>query len=146
MELLRRMLRRLRMNIAWNQRSIRSSSMEEKQNGELTRQIFLVLQFVSRYLSFCPKKNNETGEDFIGAYLGLIDCDFCFSASFRLGISKTEKDFIIFTKLNKESKDWTGRNGWGNLIKYEKLFDPKNEFINNGQLTLFCDVRKSQYL
>lgn len=65
-----------------------------------------------------------------------------FDTIFNLGLLSKRKDFIS-DDLKRSGREWEDGLGFGfhNFLHHDVLFLPDNEYLSEGNLTFFCNVR-----
>lgn len=93
----------------------------------------------SRFLSFCPRGDDEEFHDGVSFYLCLAEADSTeFKVKFTVGVigNKGNKEY------NLEQLGEVFDNGFGvtDLLKQDELFNLDRGHFIHGKLTLYCNV------
>lgn len=96
---------------------------------------FLILPY--SHIGLFPNGISQEENGYISLFLRSKEIELQdFDVNFTFGISSKKKDFV------GEKTDIFEKTGIKKFMLHETLFNPDNEYISNGNLAIFCDVRK----
>jgi hypothetical protein len=95
-------------------------------------------------LQFYPNGDNEESNGFISLFLYQLEqVNIGFTGKFKFGVQgKSEEEYLMedcSERSSEEFKEYQGY-GYGKLLSIKELLDDSKTFINDGGITLICEV------